>query len=182
MRCCFYEVPETKYLGIAASMLINTVKEESNVLKTSHKWEMTVWTVYSSPAVLPLEKKPLHIGDFAAFSTPECFFLPNTNVQLHTDFFDHVSGKSSLIHTEATSSFSENTPERFTLRFCQDYFLKAADFLVSNYRCPGIAGTPLSFLKWKLRSSRAPQDVKPPWNVLGGPPCSPGPCWGENTH
>lgn len=132
----------------------------------------------SSP---PLGKKTPPYWGLCCFLHTRMFLFTKYQCAITYRLFDHVSGKSSLIHTEATSSFSENTPERFTLRFCQDYFLKAADFLVSNYRCPGIAGTPLSFLKWKLHSSRAPQDVKPPWNVLGGPPCTPGPA-GERTR
>lgn len=140
---------------------------------------MTVGTAYSSSDVLHLgEKKQLHIGDFAAFPTPKCFFLPNTNVLLHTHFLDQGSGKSSLVHTEETRSFSENIPECFTLRFCHNYFLKAVVWRQTFwFRCPGTAVTPLSFLKWKLSSSRAPHDPKPPSNLLRGPSCT---HWGED--
>lgn len=126
---------------------------------------MSVWTAYSSSALLRLEKTPSYWGLYY-FLHPKCFFLPNTNVLLHTDFFDQGSGKLSLIHTEATRSFSENTSVCFTVRFCHNYFLKAVVwrqiFWWVTIRCPGTAVTPLSFLKWKLRSSRAPQEPKPP--------------------
>lgn len=151
----------------------------------SYEWEMTVWTAYSSSAVLRLEKN-LRTGDFTTSSTPKCFFLPNTNylcyytqtffyilcaiyrLILYTTyrlFFDQGSGKLSLIHTEATRSFSENIPVCFTVRFCHNYFLKAVvwrqTFWWVTIRCPGTAVTPLSFLKWKLCSSRAPQARNP---------------------
>lgn len=78
-------------LGIAASMLINIIKEERNVLKPSHingKWQNdSLDCIFQFSSPLPRKKtKQLCIGDFATFSTPKCFFLPNTSVLLHTDF------------------------------------------------------------------------------------------------
>lgn len=143
-------------------MLINIVKEERNVLKISHinrKWQFGLHIPEQSPAW----KKPSCWG-LRYFLPPQMFLFTKYQRATTCRLFYYGSKKSSLIHTEATRSFSESTAMCFTPRFCHNYFLKAAVWWQAFWwvRCPGTAVTPLSFLKWKLRSSRAPQDPKPP--------------------
>lgn len=102
-----------KYLGIAASMLINMIRKKC-LKNKSYKWEMTVWTAYSSSAVLHLGKNPLRIGDFATFSTPKCFF---NQIPICTQTF--------------LSSFQENRPR---------YILKRQEASQKTYQCVSPCG------------------------------------------
>lgn len=165
-----------KYLGNAASMLINVVKEERNVWGTSHingKWQFRLHIPVQQSSAW---KKKIRTGDFVTLPTPKFY-------QISTCYYKCTFLIRRIV-PDTTRSFSEIIPGCFTLPFCHNYFLKAVvwrqTFWWVTLRCPGTAVTPLSFLKWKLRSSRAPHDPKPPSNLLRGPPCTQGPRWGED--
>lgn len=166
-------------MDIAASVLTNIAKEERNVLETSHingKWQFGLHIPVQQSSAW--KKNKLRSGDFATFPTSKCFFLPNTNVLLHTHFFGQGSGKLSLINTEATWNFSGNLPARFTLRFCHIYFFKGrrvtADFLVSNYPMPWDRRNSAFFPK--MEAALQPSSPRPQ-TPFEDPPAS---HWGED--